>query len=213
MRFLLGALLACALAVSADGGDGFVVPKGIRYHKASKEANDAARKILARLFSGKATDKEVLAAFAETPICGPGLWRAIGDDPLMLAIKHGSVVFKTPVLDASGNPVRVVEMKGKIFQSSEEILAFWKAFSKKTDFSGLKIRRPNPTELRIFWAMIPFDITEPIFILDSGKHKILAVFAAAKNLRIMWIDDYQNISFEKTATGKKEKTEDGGKKK
>jgi len=27
MRFLLGALLACALAVSADGGDGFVIAR------------------------------------------------------------------------------------------------------------------------------------------------------------------------------------------
>jgi hypothetical protein len=74
------------------------------------------------------------------------------------------------------------------------VLLFWRAFSARTDFSGLKIRKLNAEELKIFWAMIPFDITEPLFILESEQHKLLVVFKAPDELRIAWIDDYQNVA-------------------
>ena len=109
----------------------------------------------------------------------------------------GKVAFQVPSLNDDGSIKEVKKFEGKAFQTRNEILIFWKAFRTIADFTNFKIRKLNPTELRLYWAMIPYDITEPIFILQSKKHKILIAFNSPENLKISWIDDYQNIFLEK----------------
>jgi hypothetical protein len=155
-------------------------------------------------------DDDVLSLF-ETKLltCGPGLWRDIKKDGALSKLDGGKAVFNLPVRGADGSIVRTDKLEGKIFQSPAEVLAFWKAFKQRTDFTDLKIRKLNQEELKIFWAMIPFDITEPIFVLDSKKHKILVVFTSPEKLKIMWIDDYQDIRFRDQTSSKKPEAGDG----
>ena len=196
MRQPLPVLVTCLAALACHAAEDPVIPKGIRYKRASAKANQQAKQKLQKLFSGKATDQDALALFgSRTLICGPGLWRRIKDDPILARLREGKVVFKVPVLDSKGRIVRMNQLEGKILQSPKEVLLFWRTFARKTDFSNLKVRKLNPIELKIFWAMIPFDITEPLFILESEKHKILTVFTSPKDLRITWIDDYRNVHF------------------
>ena len=77
------------------------------------------------------------------------------------------------------------------------MLAFWRAFAKQAEFTELKIRKLNSEELSIFWAMISFDITEPIFIVEGKQQKVLLVFTSPDDLSVAWIDDYQHVSKEK----------------
>jgi len=187
-----------------------IVPEGIRYKKAPVKANEEAKQALKKLFSGKATDQDVLSLLEnKTLICGPGLWRDIKKDRTLSKLDKGKVAFQMPVLDNAGNISRMDKHEGKLFQSPDEVLAFWKAFSRRTDFTDLKVRKLNPEELKIFWAMIPFDITEPLFILESKKHKVLIVFTSPEKLKIMWIDDYQNITFKKDKSPNKTDAGDG----
>jgi hypothetical protein len=47
--------------------------------------------------------------------------------------------------------------------------------------------------------MYPFDLQEPLFILESKERKILVLFTSPEDLRILWIDDYQEMRlYEKT---------------
>jgi hypothetical protein len=200
-RAFIVILLLCAAIARAE--DAVQVPEGIRYKEASAKVNDDAKELLRKRFTDKATDADVAAMFDSMLICGPGLWRDLKSDESLAALPKGRVSFEVPVLGPDGKPTRTEKHEGKLFQSSDEVLLFWKAFIKRTDFSDLKIRKLNPEELRIFWAMISFDITEPLFILESGKHKLLVVFTAADHLKIAWIDDYQNVTLKQEKPEKK----------
>ncbi len=198
MKYLLNVLFFCIITFAVHAEEKMIIPNGIRYKAAQDKVNKEAIQLLKKLFSGTATDQDVLSLFEnKTLICGPGLWHDIKTNEAMSKINTGKGVFQMPVLDDNGKIIRMDKLEGKLFQSPDEVLAFWKAFTQKTDFSDLEIRKLNPDELRIFWAMIPFDITEPLFILQSRKHKILAAFTAPDKLKIMWIDDYRNMSFKK----------------
>ena len=82
---------------------------------------------------------------------------------------------------------------GKLFQGKEEVTAFWKAFLRKYKFGAKAVvRRPTAKELSLYWAMIPYDITEPIFVVEDEDATILAQFSG-DDVKIGWIDDYKNM--------------------
>lgn len=197
MKHRFSIFIFCLIIFSVSAEDNLVIPAGIRYKQASAKVNDDACKLLMKLFSASDDKQDILPFFETHLICGPGLWLNIKSEKAMTELKKGNAVFEMPVINAQGKVIRKDKMGGKLFQTPEEILAFWKVFAQRTDFSGFKIRKLNQDELRIFWAMIPFDITEPIFIIESSKHKILILFTSAEKLKIMWIDDYQNLRLNK----------------
>lgn len=188
------ALLMVLITVSV-AADEMVIPEGIRYKATTDEANQRAKDRLTRFFTAQAKKQDVLSLFETRLICGPALWMELKKDETLSKLKEGVITFHLPVV-SQGKPA-FQKMDGKLFQTPDELWAFWKVFVKRTDFSDLKIRKLNPMELRIYWAMISFDITEPIFILESGKHKILAAFVSPDNPKIFWIDDYQSVGFKK----------------
>jgi len=192
--FITAFMLTITISATADE---LVIPEGINYIKTTEETNQLAKAKLLKLFTSEAKKEEVLSLFANKfLICGPALWLEIKDDKSLSEIETGTVALQMPIINDKQELVRMQEESGKLFQSPDEIWIFWNAFVKRTDFTDLKIRKLNPLELEIFWAMIPFDITEPLFILESQQHKILTVFASPDDLKIMWIDDYQNVTFE-----------------
>ena len=209
MKYIAYLLSLLTFTVCAYAGDDFIVPDGIRYNKASHEVNDKAKKLLKNLFVKNASDEVVFATiFENSLICGPGLWQDIKNNKVMANINDSKVVLDIPIFNDDGTLKRTYKLDGKIFRSPAEILSFWNVFSKMIDFSNLKIRKLNQEELKIYWTMISWDITEPIFILESENHKILAVFLAPDNLKIAWIDDYQEVSITKQNTHNKPKSAD-----
>jgi hypothetical protein len=181
-----------------NAADELIIPEGIRYRKTTDEGNRLAKARLTKFFHAKAKKKNILSLFEnKVLICGPALWLEIKDDKSMSKIEKGNVTFQMPVINDKEEIVRMEKASGKLFQSPDEVWSFWAAFVKRTDFADLEIRKLNPLELRIYWSMIPYDITEPLFVLESKKHKILTVFTSTNDLKIAWIDDYQNVSFKK----------------
>lgn len=180
-----------------------VVPDGVTYKVASTEVNEAAKRVLKRLFTPSASRGDILELFENGAlICGPFLWREIKTDAGLSKLTLGRTQFQMPVVDSTGEVVRMNAAEGKLFQKAEEVELFWRAFVKRTDFTKMTIRKLNPEEMTAFWAMIPFDIAEPIFILASDKHKVLVVFTSAEELKIMWIDDFQNLRWQSETQGK-----------
>ena len=164
-----------------------VVPKGVVYKKAGADHNRKALEKLSQVL--RAPDRKDASdeLFSRILICGPGLWRNIKDDAEMRAITTGVTRLKVP----TGKGVQ--ELEGKLFQSKEEVAAFWKSFLRhyKLDSKAV-VRRPTAKELTLYWAMIPYDIVEPIFMVENENATILAQFAS-DDLKIGWIDDYKNM--------------------
>jgi hypothetical protein len=73
-------------------------------------------------------------------------------------------------------------------------LATLTVFLRKYRFDARTFtRRPTPRELELYWAMIPVDVEEPIFVVDGKRARILVQFVA-KDVKILWIDDYWDIA-------------------
>jgi hypothetical protein len=164
-----------------------VVPEGVVYKKAGADVNRKALAKLSQVF--RATDRKDASdeLFARILICGPGLWRNIKDDAEMKAITTGVTRIKVP----TGKGMQ--ELEGKCFQSKEEVVTFWKSFLRRYKFdSKAVIRRPTAKELTLYWAMIPYDIVEPIFVVEGKDATMLTQFSG-EDVKIGWIDDYQNM--------------------
>ena len=197
-RILL--MLVTILSATLLGADEPVrVPKGITYIPTTDAINDAARQLLRERFNAKATDEDVHGMFEDTLFCGPGLWRYLKDDESVSKIKQGRLIMKIPILKPDGGLDHFMSMEGKLFQSAEQVQIFWKGLVKQADFENLTIRKLTPRELRVFWSLISFDITEPIFIMESKKHKFVVLFMSPipdkphEKLKIMWIDDFEHL--------------------
>jgi hypothetical protein len=176
------------------------VPEHVVYKKASGEVNRRALDMLSSrpLLAGErayASDQ----VFSDKLICGPGLWPKIKDDPDMKKITKGEVKFKIPTKNGEQ------ELAGKLFQTNDEVAAFWKAFRRAYKSEEATVRRPSREELRIYWAMISFDIEEPLFVVETKSASILVQFVSSpsgnasesKELRIFWIDDYKDVHLRK----------------
>jgi hypothetical protein len=170
-----------------------VVPEGVRYIKASAETNRLAEQKLRKFFSNQTTNEDILNLLNSNPLfCGPFLWEKLRKNKNVSVITTGNVNLEIPVFNENNERIDTEKKEGKVFQSAEEALAFWKAFTATVDLKNYKIRKLNPYELQVYWAMIPFDITEPIFIVESKEYKFLTAFMSPDNLKIIWIDDYHN---------------------
>ena len=162
------------------------IPKGVIYKKTTADDNRKAFDKLWQVFV--VGDRKATEDLSDTIlICGPGLWHNIKDDPEMKKLKLGVTVFQVPNI----NGVQVLE--GKLFQGKKEVADFWKAYWRKykPDHQA-KIRRPTPGELNLYWAMISFDITEPMFMVESKDATILTQFSD-KSLKLGWIDNYKEM--------------------
>jgi hypothetical protein len=187
--------ILCLLGLACLSVDDPVIPNGVNYKKTTDAINESARKKIGTLLAGNATDKDVLGFFQQNAvICGPGLWQQIKADPALAKIENGNVTFAVPVLDAQGKTKRIDKLEGKLFQDDADVLAFWKAFPAKDELKDARIRKLTSDELSIYWSMISFDITEPVFIVESKNHRILMQFTSPDNLRVSWIDDFSNIT-------------------
>ena len=170
------------------------VPPGVRYKAASTEVNERAKKTLVEFFGAPMKSEIPDDAFAQMAICGPLLWSRLRGLPEMQALTKGRVMVNMPIYER-GKAVRQQQMEGKLFQDKAEIREFWKALCKAVRRDeNFTIRRPSKLELEIYWAMIPYDIEEPIFVVESERHSFLIDFAGGKDC-MFWIDDLRGAAF------------------
>ncbi|MEW6282133.1 MAG: hypothetical protein AB1758_26240 [Candidatus Eremiobacterota bacterium] len=181
-RFALLALLMwlTGLAASAQEPweDPVLVPPGVTYKRTDaatlKKAVQFLRTVLAPDYHGP----EKL--FGSVVACGPFLWDRVRGRPEMAA--------------AEGPPMRIapfgVEGKGFKGEASCALLEKEIRASLATD-GGFKVRRPTSDELALYWALIPYDIDEPIFVVESKRHRYLMHFMQG---RVFAVDDYAGAS-------------------
>jgi len=180
---LLAVVLVTAYSASVVGSE-------IVYKTASVEANELAMQTAERLF--RSTDPVQLEDLAGRIICGPGLWRMIKDVPI---ISELDPVGATSVVDAGAG--RFQEFEGALFQTEEQRTVLIDVVRHILNDTEFQIRKPDERELRVYWSLIPYDIEEPIYILDNGERRLLVDFVVGdESARLFWIGDMSQFGFQ-----------------
>ncbi len=184
----------CVSSLFCLAADDPAVPNRVAYITTTPDINTAARTKIETLFSTKSTDADVLAFFDDSVICGPGLWSQIRENAAIANSANGQVHFVIPRYDADGTRAGETKAEGRFFRNGPDVLTLWKAMTGDADFKTLQIRKLTSQELSVFWSMISFKITEPVFVAEFSGKKILLFFASPEKLRVMWMDDFETTA-------------------
>jgi hypothetical protein len=168
-------LVCCGVAIHAQD-----IPPGVRYKHVSDAVNTRAKVAMEGALSNAEFPQEfVPQAFT----CGPMLWKALkpSADQVLLESKSVTGFIETP------QPSQV-ELKAPL--TDPERRMFWKALLDKFPaLKSAKIRTASASEIKYYWATIPFDIEEPFFALDAGPDTFITELVLEKDKPILfWID-------------------------
>lgn len=150
------------------------------YKRASQEINRKARDELQKVLSSKPVDVDTETLFASGTVCGPLLWEALASKELDSALTM-DLIMKLP---------KASKKQGKFFKTSSQKRAFWDAFIQEIrEGNSVFVRGATREEIDYYWATIPFNIEEPLFVVDIGKHRVLFNFLVKDGKpQIFWMD-------------------------
>lgn len=172
--------LLTALLQSSAPSSGQEIPRGVNYKRASDELNGMAKTKLEKALQSDAAPTDL---YGGVTVVGPMLWKALKPSAEKVMLEMMPVVLMVP-----GPPSFSAEGKRVLTDAQRE--AFWKSFHRR--FSRLKdarIRKGNAEEISYYWATIPFDITEPFWVIESGADRFVAHFQVKDGKPgLFWID-------------------------
>lgn len=172
-------LVTIFLSVNAMAFSENSVPHGITYIKASPEINKKTIETI-----NEYLHRDLSQLFGTHVIIGPGLWKNIHKSK---AIKNSDIIttnINIPIT-AGVNKGKFQTLNGGLLQTQEQVSIFLGEF-KKNIAGKHRVRKLNEKELKIYWSLIPYDITEPVFIVETGSKQFL--FDFVKGL-VFHIDD------------------------
>ena len=152
------------------------IPEGVKYQKASDEINNKALELIKQEISNP-----TYALFEDVLYCGPQLWDRFVLVPKMSVIVKGNIKFKVPENGL------LIEKMGKLIQNQKEFVLVWDQVVHDFKGTDYKIRKLTSTELQYFWAIIFYDIEEPLFIVENDKYSLIIDFSQTK-LKLLFIE-------------------------
>ncbi len=80
--------------------------------------------------------------------------------------------------------------EAKRILTQEERQSFWRLFrTRYVNLSTAKVRKAHADEISFYWAMIPFDIDEPFFVVETATERFVADFQDKDGkITLFWID-------------------------
>lgn len=160
------------------------IPDGVRYKKASPEVNAGAKQLIESSLTG-IPDKLDVSVFDSSVMIGPSLWDSLSDSQKGKFKKDS-----TPVMLMVGSTMK----EGRGVRTEEQKRFLWTTIIEKLAQKQYSVRAANSEEISYYWAIIPFDIEEPLLIIDAGSTKILVnLTAKGKKIRFFWIDIVPNL--------------------
>jgi len=149
-------------------------PAGVKYNpltaKVMRAESARVERILARGYAGQES------LLGDVVVCGPGLWKT------WKGLKFPPSLESIPATFHPGGEGRL--FRGQSYRPLEDELRKVLAAD-----GGFKTRRPTSAELARFWAIIDFDIEEPLMMIQSPRRVLLFY-----NGRMKWLDDYSSIA-------------------
>ena len=143
--------------------------------------NVAAKQKLEKAMRKVGGKRDLGGILGDTLVCGPFLWEQLKNTSGMDKVGLASTI-AIPGTEDGG--VKIVQkLDGRTFRSPAEV---------DDQFS---VRKAQSQELAVFWAMVPFDLEEPLFVVESKHHRLLAAFNN-DGATVKWIDDLQNLTLD-----------------
>lgn len=155
------------------------IPNGIVYKKTTEEINKKAEDIIRNELNSSTTTYEL---FDKIMYIGPILWKRYQNISAINKIQGGNVQFKVPTNNTT------IIMSGKLIQTSNDYKTVWNQVLKDVNGAKLIFRKLNTVELKYYWAIIFYDIEEPVFIVETGKYKFL-IQLLKNNFNLLWLDE------------------------
>jgi len=141
------------------------IPDNIRYKETDSTTNAIAYDKIMTVFGQQGSDAQL---FDKAVGCYPFLWSQLKNNSYFDSAEGAKIW-----LNIGKNRI----LTGKAFRSKKDLdslQSFLVELIKKD--SPFIVRKLNNEELSIYWSLIPFDIEEPIYVLNSKSHKLVLHF-------------------------------------
>lgn len=193
MRAVLIAALFFCVSTNFLYPEELIIPQGINYKRAPDEVNGRAEELIRLSFISTNNHSYENYIFHPPFFCGPYLWHKIKNDSMTNSLTKSYNPFHIPVYE-NKTLVGYRFMLGRIAKSESDAQLFKELISKYIRLKDtFEIRRLTANELEKLWAIIAWDIQEPIFIIDDGETKLVVNFLEKDGkLVLFWIDDFSN---------------------
>jgi len=178
---IMGIAFACACVCCAQETERPFIPEGVKYKFIDDKRNAEVRAyVAARFLKGQSGVSEL---FEGECTCAPGFWRLVK-----------GLGIKSPKLEVFTIPN---ERTGKVYNENGAQIQDPGDLNKMADYLatqvGVKptVRRLTSKEIDRFWVVIPFEIEEPLFIVESNGKAFVLCLRQSKNdqkWRIWWVD-------------------------
>jgi hypothetical protein len=162
------------------------IPKGIKYKVTSNTNNDKAKLLLKNVITKNLSD----SIFDNVCYIGPILWVRYKEIDSINAIRGGYIQFNVPVYNKISKNKVTQKMDGKLIQAKPDFKKVWNQVCIDLK-DTITFRKLTASELSYYWAIIFYDIEEPVFITESKSNKILLQLNPKTN-KILWIDEIPN---------------------
>lgn len=149
------------------------IPQGVRYKKAPDALNKKAETKLLNFFKSPPAKADYAGMSQKVLICMPGIWESIRK---VAPLELRSAKMANFYVPGPGEPQK---FEGRLFKTSHEQVTFWKLLRGQCQKQPV-IRKAKANELKYYWALIPYDIEEPVFIADFGASQVLFDFGGSE---------------------------------
>jgi hypothetical protein len=175
MKVILSLLASLTFFVSfAQSEEKITIPKGIVYKYCDKKIVDKAKLLITENLS----DSTKYDLCDKLLIVGPVLWNRFKNIELLNKIENGNTTFN----------VDKKQYEGKMTQDVADTKKVWNELRKEVKGQKFVIRKLNERELQYYWAVISFDIDEPLLVVETSEHKYI-LNILKDSLKLMWLDE------------------------
>lgn len=150
------------------------IPKGIVYKYADNKIVENAKKLITESLK----NPNDYSLIQKELMVGVGLWNRYKDVESLKSIKGKNVIFH----------VDDKQLDGKFCDTENDAKLIWDKVKEETS-DQFTIRKANSEELKYYWAVISFDIEEPLLILETTQHHYILNFLT-NGKKLMWIDEF-----------------------
>jgi hypothetical protein len=175
MKTILYLLLSLPFFAShTQAQEKITIPKGIVYKYCDPKIVEKAK----LLITNNLTDSTKYDLCDNMLIIGPVLWNRFKNIEILNKIENGNTTFH----------VDKNELSGKMTQDITDTKKVWTELRKEINGEKFVIRKLNEKELQYYWAVISFDIDEPLLVVETSSHKYI-LNILKDSLKLMWLDE------------------------
>jgi hypothetical protein len=154
--------------------DSISIPKGVVYKYVNPEIVETAKALITKELG----DSLAYKLNSGIMFVGPVLWMRYQKIPALAAITGGNVTIN----------FNKEKLAAKMTQDADGFKKIWDQLRQEVKGKTVTLRKATHKELQYYWAVISFDIEEPLLIAETVEHSYL-LNLSPKTLKLVWLDE------------------------